>query len=69
MERQKALRIAKSIYMDIYGKWRIPSVPVSCEEKATLVMSGEEVTIRMKDIVPEWIDYVIKLIEGDVNNG
>lgn len=63
MDKEQALQIAKSIGTDCYGNWRIPYSPVRCNRKGIDMITGEEVTILMEDAVPEWIDYVIQLIE------
>lgn len=63
MDKEQASQIAKSIGTDCYGRWIIPYAPVRCNRKGIDMISGKEVTILMEDAVPEWIDYIIQLIE------
>lgn len=68
MNKEKALKILESITKNCYEDWIIPHHPEHCEEEITLP-NGEKATIFMKDSVYDFLDYVKKLIEGDVNNG
>ena len=68
MNKEKALKILESITKNCYEDWIIPHHPEYCGEEITLP-NGKKATIFTKDSVYDFLAYVKKLIEGDVNNG
>ena len=65
MNKHQALAILQNIHKDVSGEWRIPHSYKVCQREVYL-SNGEKATLAVEDEVYEFLDYVKKLIESEI---